>query len=79
MVKDIAIGAGGSGFDSRAGQIRHNAANGSPPLQRFFGAVLPRRETAEMDPATRYTLHLIPRVQYRFVFDKKIIRQDNKT
>ena len=30
-VKDIAIGAGGVGFDSRAGQIGH-VAKGSPTL-----------------------------------------------
>ena len=34
-VKDVAIGAGGRGFDSRAGQIGHCVTNGSPPLQRF--------------------------------------------
>ena len=28
----------------------------SPLLRRFFGAVLPRRLAAEMDPSTRYTL-----------------------
>ena len=31
MVKDIAIGAGGLGFDSEAGQIGYSVANGSPP------------------------------------------------
>ena len=35
---------------------RHSVANDSPPLRRFFGAVLPRRQAAEMGPATRYTL-----------------------
>ena len=34
-----AIGAGGLGFDSWAGQI----GTMSPPLRRFIGAVLPRR------------------------------------
>ena len=29
-------GAGGQRFESRAGQIRHSVANGSPPLQHFF-------------------------------------------
>ena len=33
---DIASGVGSLGFDSRAGQIRHRVANGSPPLQCFF-------------------------------------------
>ena len=37
-------------FDSRAGQIGHSVANGSPPLRRFFGAVLFRRQAAEMEP-----------------------------
>ena len=31
------------GFDSRASQVGHNVANDSPPLRRFFGAVLSRR------------------------------------
>ena len=43
MVKDIAIGARGPGFCSRARQIGHIVANGSPPLRCFFGAVLSRR------------------------------------
>ena len=30
------FGAGGLRFKSRAGQIEHNAANGSPPLRHFF-------------------------------------------
>ena len=29
-------GAGGLRFKSRAGQIGHSVANGSPPLQHFF-------------------------------------------
>ena len=36
---NITIGAGGLGFDSTAGQIEHNVADGSPPLRSFFGAV----------------------------------------
>ena len=43
MVKDIANGAGGLGFDSWAGQIEHNVANGLTPLRCFFEAALPRR------------------------------------
>ena len=39
-LKVIAIGAVGLEFNSRAGQIRHSIDNGSPPLRRFFGAVL---------------------------------------
>ena len=42
-VRDIAIGAGGVRFEFRVGQIGHSVVNGSPPLRRFFGAVLPRR------------------------------------
>ena len=36
FVRHVAIGAGGLGFDSRAGKIRDTIANGSPPLRRFF-------------------------------------------
>ena len=47
MINDNAVSAGDLGFDSRC----------------FFGAVLPRREAAEMDPVTRYTLwHNIPSI-----------------
>ena len=56
VVKDVLIGAGGVGFDSRASQIGLGVANGSPSLPRFFGAALPRRYAAEMDPASRYSL-----------------------
>ena len=52
---DIAIGSGGLGFYSRAGQIGHSVANGSPPLRRFFGAALPSSGAA-MNSATCYTL-----------------------
>ena len=37
VFKDIAIGAGGFGFYSRAGQIRHGVAIGSPPLRHKCG------------------------------------------
>ena len=50
------IGAGGLGFHFRVGQIRQSVANGSPPLRRFFGAMLPKRYVAEMSPATRYMI-----------------------
>ena len=43
MLKDIVNGAGGLELDSRIGQIGYSVANDSPPLRRFFGAVLPRR------------------------------------
>ena len=42
IVKNIDIRAGGLGFDSRAGQIKHSVTNGMPPLRCFFGAVLPK-------------------------------------
>ena len=35
---------------------RPSVANGSSPLLRFFGAVLPRRLAAKIVSATRYTL-----------------------
>ena len=54
--EDIAFHSRGLGFNSRAGHIELSVTNGSPPLRRFFGAVLPRRCAAEMDPATRYML-----------------------
>ena len=42
-VRDIAIGAGGLGFNFRVGQILHSVASGSPPLRRYVRAGLPRR------------------------------------
>ena len=39
LVKGNANGARGRGFDSRAGQIEHSVAVGSPSLQCFFDAV----------------------------------------
>ena len=56
VVKDIAVGAGGLEFDYRPGQIRHSVANNVTPPQRYFGAMLLRRSTAETGPATRSTL-----------------------
>ena len=43
VVKRVAIGAVGLGFDSWPAQIGHSAANSSQPLRRLSGAVLPRR------------------------------------
>ena len=54
MVRNIVIGAGGLGFDSRAGHIERSVASDSPRLRCYFGVVLPRRYAAEMDPATPY-------------------------
>ena len=43
LLSALAIGAGGRGLKSRAGQIGHRVANGSPPPRHFFKAVLLRR------------------------------------
>ena len=43
VLKDFAIDAEGLGLNSQAGQVEHSVANGSQPLRRFFGAMLPRR------------------------------------
>ena len=53
MVQDLVIGARDLGFDSRASQIGHSVANGSPPLRRFCVALALSRE---MIPGTRYSL-----------------------
>ena len=45
--KGLASGTGGLGFDYRDDRIGQSVANGSPPLRRFFGSVLPRRYAAE--------------------------------
>ena len=36
----MAIGAVSLGLNTRAGQIGRSVVNGSPPLRRFFGAVV---------------------------------------
>ena len=36
VVKDIALGVEGQGFDSLAGQIGHSVGNGLLPLRRVF-------------------------------------------
>ena len=56
VMKDIVIDAEGLGIDFRSSYIGHSVTNSSPPLRCFFGAVLPRRLAAEMDPDTRYML-----------------------
>ena len=43
VVKNIATGAEGLRFISRAGQFGHGIAMDSPPLGFFFVAALPRR------------------------------------
>ena len=57
-VTDIAIFAGGSRCDARAGQILHGVANESPPFDGLseFKALLLRRQVVEVVPATHYTL-----------------------
>ena len=52
---DTILGAGGQG--SIPGSVKlDRVVNGSPELQRCFGAVMPRCYVAEIGPATRYTL-----------------------
>ena len=41
--EDVAIDAEDLRFNFQTGQIGHSVANGSPPLRRFFGPVLPKR------------------------------------
>ena len=55
VVLSVAIRAGGLGVDFRPGKVGHSFTHGSPPLWRFCGAVLPKRQTAEMGP--RHSLH----------------------
>ena len=43
VVKDIAIGAEGPGFEFREGQTGHSVVSSSMPQLRFFGAMLPVR------------------------------------
>ena len=43
LVKDIAFGAGGLRFDSRAAEIGRGVDNVLPPLRRLFAAALPKR------------------------------------
>ena len=55
------FGAGGLRFKSRACQIEHNVANGSPPLRHFFKkscvGLLSGHNDAEMGPAN--SLHAL--------------------
>ena len=57
---DIAWDDEGLGFDSRAGPIGLDVAKGSQVLRRFFGFVLPRLCTAEMNPASGKRFGVIP-------------------
>ena len=45
----------GRRFDSWDGEFGHSVANGSPPLWCSVEAVLPRRHSAKMGPAIRFT------------------------
>ena len=51
MAKGAATDAEGREFNSQVGRIRRRGANGSPPLQRFFGFELTMHWAAEMGPA----------------------------
>ena len=42
VAEHVAIGAGGPGIDSHAGQMGHSIVNDWPPLRRLFGAALSR-------------------------------------
>ena len=48
MITDTDIGAGGTGFDSRADQIGHSAANSSAPYAR---AITPKRVAGPISAA----------------------------
>ena len=63
-VVKMLLSAPGLRFESQVGQIEigHSVDNGSPLLQCFFRAVLPRRETAEMGPTIRSTLRCTARI-----------------
>ena len=57
MVKETVIGAVGRGLDSWPFKLDTLSPTARHPLRLFFGAVLPRRQAAKMDPATdRYAL-----------------------
>ena len=53
VLKDIAIGKRGRGFDSWAGEIENSVTKGSSPLRLSSELCCP---DAEMGPANRYTL-----------------------
>ena len=64
-------GAGGLKFKSRAGQIEHSVANGSPPLHTFLRKELccPGASGDGAQP-TRYTLRRITaRMKEDLIFD----------
>ena len=52
VIKDIAISAGGLGFNSQVSEIVHRVTNISPLPRNFFGVVLSKRESPQMGPAT---------------------------
>ena len=62
VYKGTANGKGSLLFDSRAGQIRRSAANGSPPLRFFVEAVLPRCKLRRWAPQLITRFGVIPRV-----------------
>ena len=56
FAKHITIGTRGLGFDLRAGLIGRGVVNGSSPLLRIVGALLPRRKATKMVPASSYAM-----------------------
>ena len=55
----IAFRIGDLGFDSRANQIGHSVAYGSPPLQRFSSVVRSCVGQALIDAETSHAIHYI--------------------
>ena len=71
VVKDHVIWAGGLGFNSGTGQIKHSVVNGlflQLQIKQFFGAVFPGQQAAEMGPAASYTLrrNIVSMIKFRF-------------
>ena len=62
VVKKIAVGAGGLGFNSRAGEIRRSVANGSPPLHVSSELRCPGAKPRECASLVGTRLGVIPRV-----------------
>ena len=64
MTENLATGAGDLEFDSQVAQIGRSVTNGSPQRRRLFGAVLLKREAAEMGPphVTRFGVISLRRI-----------------
>ena len=66
VVKDHVIWAGGLGFNSGAGQIKHSVVNGLFQLQQFFEAVFPGQQAAEMHTElAEWLVHWAPKLASR--------------